>query len=756
MGKEFFNQPLIEEPTEPSDSDRIGFGQPGVQAGKNMLWSYFKQIVQAIASIFNWIDFTPQVTPPTHVIGRIFYDQTENTHTFYNDIAGISLQIGEELRARLTNDTGGTLLNGTAVAIIGAVGANLQVNLLDASDQESSIRAFGLMTHDVVNGQPGYSVRYGAVRELNTTGCPTGSIVYANPLIPGEITNIRPTAPNYPVRIGICLIEDAVNGIIAVDTLAFNGSDTSVNAEGIINGIATNAPNVEVSVSGGIIYADVTNEDFPLRNIPFLLDGKRYFLDTTTNTGPGGAARVIVPPGPDSNTLEESIVYIYINASVPTLAISTTTPSIPFVKICNLMVFDAVRTQAEGKPDGYRRSNDSINLLNGVNDGAIGLIRDIMAAIREKLGSNWIDGQDGTPTVDNSNIKLALSAGKGRQFREQSTPFFDGNLYQIYNDNTNTVTYQSSTNLTDITEDANGNSLLSNNTFYTIRLFYQLNSNGVGNNVIATRPLGFYTSAANAQADPLNYAVPMGDPIKEELIYPLYDLIIGRTGSGGVTISLVELRNRRSKLAAGGGGGGAQGATVDEKIRVSAADTTTDYLDPKFTVGDEFTKEIANPGANESLLIKFKGWVYNAARTFYGVFSMANLTANRTFTMKDESGTIPLLESNSTEFDGQAHGGYFVKSFTASAIFNANDGNNQEMEVTGDTTLSLQNELPGGFTVTLPINSLTSPVITLDSSFGSPANSNDALSGADDDINTIVVLVRPGGSKLYTITVTTP
>jgi hypothetical protein len=140
-------------------------------------------------------------------------------------------------------------------------------------------------------------------------------------------------------------------------------------------------------------------------------------------------------------------------------------------------------------------------------------------------------------------------------------------------------------------------------------------------------------------------------------------------------------------------------------------------------------------------------------------FSAGSIPASTTLTLTipNVSGLLAVAGmAESFSFGGQAHGGSFTKSFTASAVFNGNDGNNQEMEVTGDTTVSISNELPGIFTITLPINSLTSPVITLDSSLGSPANSNDALSGADDDINTIIVSVRPNGSKVYTITVTTP
>ncbi len=565
-------------------------------------------VAGASSAPVNWLDFVPQDPVPAFAIGRIFYDEVEHTHTFYNDIDGISLQIGEELRARLENDTGFTLLDGKAVAVIGAIGPTLQVELLDTSNLNSSIRGFGLMTIDTLDGQPGYAVRYGVVRNLNTLSLNVGDIVYGDPDNPGEWTSVRPLPPNYPVRIGICLASHATEGAIGVDTLAFNGSDTSVNIQGALNGMVTQTPDLAFSVSGGIIYADITNENHPTKNLPFLLGGMRYYLDTTTGAGAGGAARVTVPPGASSSDLQESFVYIYLNGGVPTLAIATSEPSVPYAPVADLMAFNAARTLADGEEVfGYRRSNNAIDLLDGVHDGGLGLLVDFLAAFRQKLGSNWLTGQDGTPTVDNSTIRVALSAGVGRQFRKQNLPSFDGLEYVIYNDETNTVTYDPSTNLIDIEEDANGNSLLVNNTYYILRLFYELNSNGVVNRIIATRPLGTYSSASAAQSDGLNYATPIGDTKIEEIIYPLYDIIIGRTGALGVNVSLIELRNRKSKLATGGGGGGAQGESLDEKFRVSADDTTTDFAEAKVIVGSGLTRTILNPAGNEQMEFKIGG-----------------------------------------------------------------------------------------------------------------------------------------------------
>lgn len=103
-------------------------------------------------------------------------------------------------------------------------------------------------------------------------------------------------------------------------------------------------------------------------------------------------------------------------------------------------------------------------------------------------------------------------------------------------------------------------------------------------------------------------------------------------------------------------------------------------------------------------------------------------------------------------FTGQAHGGYYTKTFTASATFNANDGNNQTMTCTGDTTLAISNELPGIYVFDLPISGSGVSSITIGATFGTPYDSNDSLAYTDGSQNTITLFVNANGTKKYTIT----
>lgn len=555
--------------------------------------SLFKFILGDVV-LADYIDFNPQNPVPSENEGRMYFNDLNKAYEAYTEITGVQpFRFGRVLRSRVLNNSGVTITRGKLCKIVGISGTSPIVELADNSLTEDIKLIVGMAMHDILDTEHGYLAVFDTVIGVDTSDMTVNDLIYADPDVLGGFTNTEPLPPFASYPIGFVSVVDATNGVVGIRVGGFSGSDTSINLKGVLNGIMTQTPQVDIVSNGTTITATVTNEEQPGENLPFLINDIRYLLPTGQS--------VTVPPGASSTEKQSSILYAYLNSGTPTLAIATSEPSIPYAKIADIIVFNASRTQTDGV-FGYRRTNNAIDKKGDPQEGSIGFIRDIVAAIREKLGSNWLFGQDGTPTVNNTTIKLALSAGSARQFRKATPPSFDGNSYLIYNDTSNNVTYQNSTNLTDITADANGSTLLSNNTFYTIRIFYQLNSNGIGDNVIATRPLGSYTTSAEAIQDPSNYGVAVNDTDIEEIIYPLFDLVIGRTGAGGTTISLIQLTDRRSKLPSGIGGGGASGGGTDDKVRISANDTTNDYLNSKISSSDSsITKSITNPSGNEVL-----------------------------------------------------------------------------------------------------------------------------------------------------------
>lgn len=90
--------------------------------------------------------------------------------------------------------------------------------------------------------------------------------------------------------------------------------------------------------------------------------------------------------------------------------------------------------------------------------------------------------------------------------------------------------------------------------------------------------------------------------------------------------------------------GSVAGATTDVNVKISDNDTVTGKLNDKLKVGNEISKEIENSGGNENILLTFKNWFYNAARTYKAIFDLSNLTADRAITWQDKDGTVAMLD----------------------------------------------------------------------------------------------------------------
>lgn len=141
-------------------------------------------------------------------------DQTVNIGMEY----GVVQQVGEETYARVQNNTGVLIPNGTVVGFTGAVpDSALSIAPYLANGATNSLNILGVMTHDLPDtGEKGYCTVWGFVRGLDTSAFSLGDILYASPTVAGGFTNVKPTAPNNVIPIAAVLKVDATDGIIFV------------------------------------------------------------------------------------------------------------------------------------------------------------------------------------------------------------------------------------------------------------------------------------------------------------------------------------------------------------------------------------------------------------------------------------------------------------------------------------------------------------------------------------------------------------
>jgi len=206
----------------------------------NVLRLYFNRLQSILAQLehgkaVDYLDFKTDVTY-TPEIGRVGWnipDQTLEVGMEYD----VTQQIGLEQYARVQNNTGVLIPNGTVVGFTGAVpDSALAVSPYLANGATNSLYLVGVMTHDLPDsGQKGYCTVFGFVREVNTSAFTLGDILYASPTVAGAFTNVKPTAPDNVVPVAAVLQVGTTDGIIfvrpTIQQQLYYGEFTKLNSQ---------------------------------------------------------------------------------------------------------------------------------------------------------------------------------------------------------------------------------------------------------------------------------------------------------------------------------------------------------------------------------------------------------------------------------------------------------------------------------------------------------------------------------------------
>lgn len=168
---------------------------------------------------------TSFITDDSHVpaTGSLSWNEADATLDLGMEY-GVVQQIGLETYARVQNNTGVTIPNGTVVGFSGVgAGNELAVTPYLADGSTPSLYILGVLTHDLPDtGEVGYCTTWGHVRTLNTTGSSVGEtwavgdILYASPSTAGKFTKVKPTAPDNVVPLAAVLKVSATIGEIFV------------------------------------------------------------------------------------------------------------------------------------------------------------------------------------------------------------------------------------------------------------------------------------------------------------------------------------------------------------------------------------------------------------------------------------------------------------------------------------------------------------------------------------------------------------
>lgn len=198
----------------------VDYDQQYVDQLSNALRLYFAQVDNFSGAItnggpFSFIDFILDANA-AHKTGRVNWNDTDATLEIDMQY-GVIQQVGQETYARVKNDTGTLIPNGTVVGFAGASADALSVAPYLANGATPSLYILGVMTHDLPDsGDKGYCTTWGFVRDLDTSAFNAGDVLYASPSVAGGLTKVKPTAPNNVIPVAACITSNATTGVIFV------------------------------------------------------------------------------------------------------------------------------------------------------------------------------------------------------------------------------------------------------------------------------------------------------------------------------------------------------------------------------------------------------------------------------------------------------------------------------------------------------------------------------------------------------------
>jgi hypothetical protein len=150
--------------------------------------------------------------------GQIAWNATEGTIDV-GLLNGAVNQVGQEVQMLCKNTAASlTIPNGGGVMFTGAdpLTLRLEVQPMNASGILPGYVFFGIATQAIPPGGEGYITTFGKVRNIDTSAYPEDSILWCDPVNPGQFVTTEPQAPNLKIAAAAVIKSHATTGVIMV------------------------------------------------------------------------------------------------------------------------------------------------------------------------------------------------------------------------------------------------------------------------------------------------------------------------------------------------------------------------------------------------------------------------------------------------------------------------------------------------------------------------------------------------------------
>lgn len=148
--------------------------------------------------------------------GDLWHDTINHALNWKNDVPNTTLQIGEEFRHRVYNNSGATITNGSVVRRTGSYinGTRIPTIALAGTSTYDSAAVYGIATHDISNNSEGYITKHGDVNGLDLSALSDGKAYLG---FGGTIIDTMPEPPYWMSEIGEIIYNDNDSGILDVN-----------------------------------------------------------------------------------------------------------------------------------------------------------------------------------------------------------------------------------------------------------------------------------------------------------------------------------------------------------------------------------------------------------------------------------------------------------------------------------------------------------------------------------------------------------
>ena len=150
--------------------------------------------------------------------GQLAWNATEGT-VDVGLLHGSVNQIGQEVQLLCTNSAASlTITDGMGVMFTGSNASTLRLEVqpMQADGSLPGYVFFGIATQTIVPGATGYVTTFGKVRGLNTSAYPEDSILWCDPVNPGQFVLAEPVAPNLKIAAAAVIKSHATEGVLMV------------------------------------------------------------------------------------------------------------------------------------------------------------------------------------------------------------------------------------------------------------------------------------------------------------------------------------------------------------------------------------------------------------------------------------------------------------------------------------------------------------------------------------------------------------